>query len=116
MNKFFKTLSLMFIVVLVTVVFGAQVVQALREAAAPPALPYGLTSQDTMASVEQKLGQPRVIYALQAGWEPGLPDEGSSPDHIHYWAIYKRFDLTVVYDTPSAKDKSASIYALRDYR
>jgi hypothetical protein len=112
MNKFFKTLSLIVILALIAVVLGAQVVQALRDAAAPPALPYGLTAQDTMTTVEQKLGQPRVTYAHQAGWEPGLPDEGSSPDHIHYWAIYKRLGLTIVYDTPVANDKSATVHAV----
>jgi hypothetical protein len=112
MNKFFKTLSLIVVLALVAIVLGTQIVRALREAAAPPPLPYGLTTQDTMASVEQKLGQPRVTYALQAGWEPGLPDEGSSPDHIQYWAVYKRFGLTVVYNTPSASDKSATVYAI----
>ena len=112
MNKLFKTMGLIVVLAILLVVLGAQVVQALREAAAPPALPYGLTTNDTMASVEQKLGQPRVPYAPQAGWEPGLPDEGSSPDHMHYWAIYKRFGLTVVYNTPSASDKSATVYAI----
>ena len=112
MNKFFKTISLIVALALVAVLIGTQVVQALRDAAAPPALPYGLTVQDTMARVEQKLGQPRVTYAPQAGWEPGLPDEGSSPDHFHYWAIYKRFGLTIVYNTPSANDKSATVYAI----
>ena len=116
MNKAFKALSLIAILAFVVVALGAQVVQALRDAAAPPALPYGLTTQETMAGVEQKLGQPRVTYAPQAGWEPGLPDEGSSPDHVHYWAIYKRFGLTIVYDTPSARDKNATIHAIRVYR
>ena len=112
MNKFFKTLSLIVVLALVAIVLGTQVVQALREAAAPEALPYGLSMQDTMASVEQKLGQPRVASALQAGWEAGLPDRSGSPDHMHYWAMYDRFGLTVVYNTPSASDKSASIYAI----
>jgi len=112
MNKFFKTVGLIVVLGILLVVLGAQVVQALREAAAPAPLPYGLSSQDTMADVEMKLGQPRVAYAPQAGWEPGLPDEGSSPDHMHYWAIYKRFGLTVVYNTPSASDKSATIQAI----
>lgn len=116
MNKIFKTLSLIVVLALVAIVLGTQVVQALRDAAAPSPLPYGLTAQDTMASVEQKLGQPRVSYAPQAGWEPGLPDEGSSPDHAHYWAIYKRFGLTIVYNSPSANDKSATIYAIRENR
>jgi hypothetical protein len=105
MNKLFKTLSFVFIVVFVAVAFN----QAKQAAAAPKNLPYGLTMQDTMASVEQKLGQPNEVHALQAGWKPGLPDEGASPDHITYWATYKRFGLTIVYNTPSASDKSATI-------
>jgi hypothetical protein len=112
MNKFFKTISLIASLALLVAVLGTQVAQALRDAAAPAALPYGLNTQDTMASVEQKLGQPRVTYAPQAGWEPALPDEGSSPDHSHYWAIYKRFGLTIVYNTPFASDKSATIDAI----
>lgn len=47
-------------------------------------LPLGLAVNNTMKQVEDRLGQPRVPHAPQAGWEPGLPDEGSSPDHIHY--------------------------------
>lgn len=112
MNKFFKTLSLIVVLALVAIMLGTQVVQALREAAAPDALPYGLTMNDTMAIVEQKLGQPYVSSVPQAGWEPGLPDEGGSPDYMHYWAMYDRFGLTVVYNTPSASDKSATIHAI----
>jgi hypothetical protein len=75
-------------------------------------LPFGLASNDTMATVEQKFGRPKVSHAPQAGWEPGLPDEGSSPDHIHYWAIYRRFGVTIVYNSPSASDKSATVHAI----
>ena len=113
MNKFFKTFSLIMILALAAVVLGTQVVRALRGTAAPDPLPYGLTVQDTMASVEQKLGHPRVVYAPQAGWEPGLPDEGGSPDHAHYWAIYRRFGLTIVYNSPSPNDKGATIQSIR---
>lgn len=112
MNKLFKTLSLMVVLVLVALMLGTQAVRALQNPAAAAPLPYGLTAQDTMASVEYKLGYPREIHAPQAGWEPGLPDEGFSPDHAHYWAIYRRFGLTVVYNTPSASDKTATIYAI----
>jgi len=113
MNKYFKTLSLILTLVLVAVVLGTQAARALQETATAAPLPYGLTAQDTMATVEQKLGEPRVIYAPQAGWVPGLPDEGSSPDHMHYWAIYKRFGLTIIYNSPSPDDKSATIHAIR---
>ena len=112
MNKKIKNFSLVVVIVMVALALGAQAVQALRDAAAPEKLPYGLTVQDTMASIEQKLGQPAVTFAPQAGWEPGLPDEGGSPDHQRYWAIYRRFGFTVVYNTPSAEDKSATVYAI----
>lgn len=102
MNKLFKLFSFVAIVVVLVTAFGVQ--------AAPASLPYGLTLQDTMASVEQKLGQPRVMFAPQAGWQPGLPDAGGSPDHLRYWAVYKRFGLTIVYNTPSLSDKNATIY------
>jgi hypothetical protein len=68
--------------------------------------------QDTMRSIEQKLGQPRVTHAPQAGWEAGLPDEGGSPDHMHYWAIYQRFGVVIVYNSPSPADKGATILAI----
>lgn len=75
-------------------------------------LPLDLASNDTMATVEQKFGQPKVEHAWQAGLESGLPDEGLTPDHSHYWAIYKRFGVAIIYNSPSANDKSATIYAI----
>ena len=110
MNKLFKNLSFIALFVLLAVGFGAKAMRAGQASAAPQNLPYGLTMQDTMATVEQKLGQPKIAHALQAGWEAGLPDEGGSPDHVHYWAIYKRFGVTVIYNTPSTSDKSATVY------
>jgi hypothetical protein len=76
------------------------------------ALPLGLSAHDTMASVEDKFGQPKVDHAPEAGWQPGLPDASGTPDHIHYWAMYSRFGVTIVYNSPSATDKGASIYAI----
>ena len=75
-------------------------------------LPFGLTSNDTRADVEQKLGQPKLPHMPQWGWEPGLPDTGGTPDYIHYWAIYKRFNLTIVYNSPSASDRGATIHSI----
>jgi hypothetical protein len=76
-------------------------------------LPFGLSSSDTMAAVEHKLGQPKVDQGgPQAGWEPGLPDESATPDQIHYWATYKRFGVTIVYNSASAADKGATLYAV----
>ena len=76
------------------------------------ALPLGLARNDTMSDVEQKLGQPKVEHAPQAGWAPGLPDEGGSPDRTHYWAVYKRFGMTVIYNSPSPDDRNATIHAV----
>lgn len=75
-------------------------------------LPLGLAFNDTMADVEDWFGQPEVEHAPQAGWEAGLPDESGTPDHIHYWAVYQRFGVTIVYNSPSATDKGATIYAI----
>ena len=75
-------------------------------------LPLGLSADDTMASVQAKFGQPKVQQAPQAGWDSGLPDESGTPDHTHYWAIYKHFGVTIVYNTPSATDQGATIYAI----
>jgi hypothetical protein len=75
-------------------------------------LPLGLAANDTMATIERKFGQPQIAQAPQAGWESGLPDEGASPDHVHYWAIYKRFGVTIVYNSPLPDDQNATIYAL----
>ena len=76
-------------------------------------LPFGLSANDTMANVERKLGHPQVNQGgLQAGWEPGVPDKAGTPDHIHYWAIYKRFGVTIVYNSPSGTDKGATIQAI----
>ena len=75
-------------------------------------LPLGLAAGDTMADVEEKLGQPKEVHAPQAGWVPGLPDEGGSPDRTHYWAVYNRFGITIVYNSPIASDKNASIHAI----
>jgi hypothetical protein len=75
-------------------------------------LPLGLAAKDTMANVEDKFGQPRVEQAPQAGWEPGLPEEGGTPDRTRYWAMYRRFGVTLVYNSPSAADKGATIHAI----
>jgi hypothetical protein len=75
-------------------------------------LPFGLTFTDAMEMVEQKLGYPVEIHAPQAGWVPRLPDQGVTPDHFRYVATYEQFGLTVIYNTPSANDKNATIYAI----
>ena len=75
-------------------------------------LPLGLSANDTMTSVEEKFGQPRLAQVPQAGWQPGLPDASGTPDPLHYWATYKRFGVTIIYKSPTATDKGATIYAI----
>lgn len=75
-------------------------------------LPFGLVANDTMANVEQKLGQPKEVHAPQAGWEAGLRNAGSSPDHMQFRADYERFGVTIVYNTPFANDKNATIHSI----
>jgi hypothetical protein len=75
-------------------------------------LPLGLSAQDTMADVEEKFGQPKVPHVPQAGWEPGLPDASGTAGYSHYWATYNRFGVTIIYNSPSAADKNATIYAV----
>ena len=64
-------------------------------------LPYGLKFYDTQSAVEYRLKKQGVGNA-------GLPDEGSSPDHLHYWATYKQAGLTIIYNSPYA-DEDATI-------
>jgi hypothetical protein len=71
-------------------------------------LPFGLTFYDPMWRVEEKLMDLDTDDPLQ---QLGLPEEGSSPDHMHYWAVYRRFGMTVVYNSPAA-DEDAYIYAV----
>ena len=73
------------------------------------ALPFGINATDRMEEVQEKLGQPVNYTPL---WEPGLPDSGSSPDHQYFWAVYERFGMTIIYNTPFANDKDASIHAV----
>ena len=75
-------------------------------------LPFGLAFTDTMEMVEQKLGHPVEIHAPHAGWVPRLPEEGVTVDHVHYQAMYKEFGLTVMYNSPSASDKGATINSI----
>jgi len=67
-------------------------------------LPLGLKFYDTMGAVEYKLKR-------QVGESIGTPDEGDSPDHMHYWAVYKQLDMTIIYNT-AFPDEDATIYAI----
>jgi hypothetical protein len=71
-------------------------------------LPFGLSFYDPMWRAEEKLRNRNVNDNLQ---QAGLPNQASSPDHIHYWVVYKQFGMTVIYDSPG-KDEDAYIYAI----
>jgi hypothetical protein len=66
-------------------------------------LPYGLKFYDTMAGVEYKLNR------LGIG-DHGLPDSGTTPDHMHYTATYQDVGLTIIYNSPI--DDDAMIHAI----
>jgi hypothetical protein len=36
--------------------------------------------------------------------QASLPDEAGSPDHMHYWAMYKRLGMMVMYNSPGADE------------
>ena len=48
-------------------------------------------------------------------YQAGLPDESGTPDHMHYWAVYKELGMTVMYNTPG-EDEDAYIYAIAVYK
>lgn len=66
-------------------------------------LPLGLKFYDTMGAVEYKLKQ-------QGIGDHGLPDSGTTPDHMHYVAFYKEAGLTIIYNSP--QDEDALIHAI----
>jgi hypothetical protein len=68
-------------------------------------LPYGLKYYDIMGAVEHKLRKRGIGNG-------GLPDEGGTPDHLHYWATYHQAGMTIIYNSPSAEDEDATIYAI----
>ena len=71
-------------------------------------LPFGLTFYDPMWKVEEKLRKSNAGDSLH---QAGLPDEASSPDRIHYWVVYKRYGMTIIYNAPYA-DEDAYIHAI----
>jgi hypothetical protein len=68
-------------------------------------LPFGLKFYDIMGAVEYKLKRQGVGHA-------GLPDRGETPDHLHYRATYQQVGMTIIYNSPSAEDEDATIYAI----
>ena len=67
-------------------------------------LPFGLKFYDIMEAVEYKLKKQGVGNA-------GLPEEAATPDHLHYWAMYKQVGVTIIYNVPYP-DEDATIYAV----
>jgi hypothetical protein len=68
-------------------------------------LPFGLKFYDTMGAVEYKLRRKGVGRA-------GLPDSGDTPDHLRYQANYQQVGMTIIYNSPSAEDEDATVYAI----
>ena len=66
-------------------------------------LPFGLKYYDTMGAVEYKLNK-------QSIGNHGLPDSGSTPDHMHYVAHYEQAGITIIYNSP--EDEDALIHAI----
>ena len=75
------------------------------------ALPLGLKFYDSMGAVEQKLRKLDIGGGSHIARNDGRPDEGASPDHMHYWAVYKRYGITIIYNSPFT-DEDATIYAI----
>jgi hypothetical protein len=71
-------------------------------------LPFGLSFYDPMWLVHEKLRDSNADDILN---QAGLPEESGSPDHAHYWAIYNRFGITIIYNSPFANE-DAYIYAI----
>lgn len=71
-------------------------------------LPFDLSFYDPMWLVEDKL---KKLEANDTLSQAGLPDEGNTPDHFHYNAVYKRFGIVVIYNEPFP-DEDAYIYAI----
>jgi hypothetical protein len=69
-------------------------------------LPFGLSFYDPMWRVQEKIRNSNADDSLQ---QSGRPDEENSPDHMHYWAFYKRLDITIIY---TSADEDAYIYAI----
>lgn len=67
-------------------------------------LPFGLKFYDTQGAVEYRLRQ-------RGMGNNGRPDEGSSPDHFHYWAMYNEQNTIIIYNSPY-EDEDATIYAI----
>jgi hypothetical protein len=67
-------------------------------------LPFQLKANDNREVVEAKLKEQRV--------GTGMPNEEGLFDHTHCWATYDAAGMTIIYNSPSADDKNATIHAI----
>jgi hypothetical protein len=63
-----------------------------------------LKLNDDRETAENKLKEQRV--------GTGVPNESGTSDHLHNWATYYSAGMTIIYNSPSAQDKGATIYAI----
>jgi hypothetical protein len=67
-------------------------------------LPFGLKLNDTRETVEAKFKTRRV--------GTGQANEEGLFDRTHCWALYYAAGMTIIYNSPSADDKGATIHAI----
>jgi hypothetical protein len=67
-------------------------------------LPFGLNINDSREAVEATLKEQRV--------GTGAPNAEGPFDHTHCWATYYAAGMTIIYNSPSADDKNATMHAI----
>jgi hypothetical protein len=67
-------------------------------------LPFRLKINDSREAVETKLKEQRV--------GTGRPNEEGLFDRTHCWATYYAAGMTIIYNSPSADDKNATMHAM----
>jgi hypothetical protein len=67
-------------------------------------LPFQLKANDNREAVEAKLKEQRV--------GTGVANEEGLFDRTHSWATYYAAGMTVIYNSPSAQDKGATMHAI----
>jgi hypothetical protein len=67
-------------------------------------LPFGLKLNESRETVEAKLKEQRV--------GTGVANEEGLLDRTHYWATYYAAGMTIIYNSPSAHDRNATMHAI----
>jgi hypothetical protein len=67
-------------------------------------LPFGLKLNDSRETVEAKLKEQRV--------GTGTANEQGLFDRTHCWATYYAAGMTIIYNSPSADDRNATMHAI----